>query len=279
MKPLKSLLDYILFGNIFISICAGMLAIHTGLFSGLNNSPLLLTFIVASTMVSYNLHAYYNTSKVTGSIRIEWLFNHRKALLIFFLIACIVSIITACMLTELLFFIIPLGVLTLLYSLPRFTPGSIPLLNGIQRFKILYLALVWTVVTAILPVFQQNSYFLSSEHLLFFLCRYLFILQVCLMFDYKDKFHMLPGQRQSILKNISDKAVDKIFFVIGTAVLISSGILQIGHPDWAKFTSIYLPEILLFILYQKSKIARSDYWFNILVDGTMALPALILLVA
>lgn len=278
MKQLKAIIEFILFGNIFISTCAVSLTFHSYDYQGVNTDPILLVFIFFSTLASYNLHAYYNYSVLEGSVRFDWLNRNRKSLLWIIAIASVCSLLSASFLKDLWIWIVLLGVLTLLYSLPRFTRKSNGVLKQIQRYKVFYLALVWTVVTAVLPIYSRGLHFTMNAYE-FFLCRYLFVLQVCLLFDYRDRFNLKPEDRLSILKLFSEKLFARAFLFLGAGILIVSGIMQVGDPDWSNFISIYLSEILVFIVYQNSKGPRSDYWYNSVVDGTLLLPSAFILLA
>jgi hypothetical protein len=276
MKTLLSFLNYVLFGNIYIAICAVMLCMHTNISFNLELDPFLLVFIFFSTISSYDLHSIYHAQPISESKRIDWIRSNKKALIYSFVISIIAALFTLLWIIEIWYWAIPIAILTFLYSLPRIFPKSGKPLKFIQLYKAFYLAFVWTLVTVFLPYYQGKAG-INMQLLIFFITRYLFILQVCLLFDYRDKYLLLPKNRLSILKFINDKNFSKLVIGVMVAVVLTIGIQQYFIPNLKTLWSMIFAELILIILFRKSKNLHSDYWYNIVVDGMLLIPGIIIL--
>ena len=273
MKLILAFLNYILFGNIFIAICAVMLCIHTSLISDIALNTSFLLFIFCSTISSYNLHAYFNSLPIAHSVRVEWVRKNRRTLLISFVFASIDVFISIFWMVQMIKWVIVLAIFTILYSSPRILSKPGNFLKLIQSYKVFYLALIWTVVTVLLPVIYADVK-MDKEMAIFFANRYLFILQICLLFDYRDRYLLKPGDRQSILKYFDGRQFNFLFLIAGLGVLITSGILLLQGSDMKGFSSMLVAEIFTILLFRKSLESHSDYWYNLVVDGLLLIPGI-----
>lgn len=83
MKQFKSILDFFLFSNIFISLCAAAMAAETFFLfqSGIN--WIYVIFVFSSTMVLYNFPVFTEANfQPEYSPRHRWISENRKTLLI-----------------------------------------------------------------------------------------------------------------------------------------------------------------------------------------------------
>jgi hypothetical protein len=252
-----------------------MLCLHTSISFNLELDPFLLVFIFFSTISSYDLHSIFHALPVSESKRIDWLRSNRKALIYSFVISTIAALLTLAWKIEIWYWVVPNAILTLLYSLPRIFPRSGRFLKYIQLYKAFYLAFVWTLVTVFLP-YPVNAG-INMYLLVFSISRYLFILQVCLLFDYRDKYLLLPENRLSILKFINDRNFSKLVIGVMFAVWLTIGIQLYFIPNMKTLWSMIFAELILIILFRKSKNLQSDYWYNIVVDGLLLIPGIIIL--
>jgi hypothetical protein len=274
MKTLLTVLNYLFFGNIFIAICAVMLCVHTSLCFELKPHPIFLIFIFFSTISSYDIHSIFHSLPVSDSKRMDWVRSRRKTLIYSFVIASTGVLITVWWLIELWYWVVPIAILTLFYSLPRIFPHSGRLFNFIQLYKAFYLAFIWTIVTVILPVYQEVVDF-NVQFLVFFISRYLYILQICLLFDYRDKILIEPENRISVLKHMNDKNFSVLCIWVMIGVILTSGTLLYLNLNLKSYLSMTIAEIAFILLFRKSKNSHSDYWYNIVVDGLLLIPGVI----
>lgn len=178
---------FLLFGSIFISICAVALCIETNILLRLPlNSAGFYLFVFGATLVQYNLHYVSKTVAVDGSPRLHWSRHQKKThyLLIGTGIAMIIYGLTTFPLHHYVVLLI-LGIIGFAYSFP-----FLPVKNTRKRLKdfglvkIITLSLMWTLVTVWFPVNQMA--FDSTLFFLVFTKRFIFIFILCLVFDIRD---------------------------------------------------------------------------------------------
>jgi len=276
MKTARIVLNYLLFGNIYIAFGAVLLSMHSSLYFSKIIHPVILTFIFFSTISSYNLHSYFHPLGSSLSERFDWIGRNKGVLLISLIITSVISLLALSAISSLWEWILPLAVLTLLYSMPRIFPSTNKLLNPIQYLKAFYLAFVWTFVTVILPL-NVDIPGISSEWGIFLLNRYVFILQVCLLFDYRDWYLMKPELRKSALKRLDERNFNVLFYIVFSATLLSAMLLLLLNYNLKNFLSIFIAELFMFMVFRKSRNSKSDYWYSIAVDGILMIPAILLL--
>lgn len=151
-------------------------------------------FVAANTIVVYNLHYYIKKLPPGISDRADWSVKRPKvhALLI------IGGLITA----GICIFFLPgkviaisivLGLLSLGYSLPVLPFPQKKRLKDWGLLKLFLLALVWTCVTVLMPLYYWGKHF--EDYDVEFLMRFTFMLPLCIAFDIRD---METDKEQSI---------------------------------------------------------------------------------
>lgn len=149
------------------------------LFNGLH----LLVF--CSTLLVYNTHYLLKQSSPEISDRYAWSIRHRIwhiILLAIGMIGCIASV----------FFLpfkvlVACGVLALLsfsYSIPILPFHGKKRLKDFGRVKIFVLTLVWTIVTAVLPIVYHGQPIIDYPYEI--AMRFVFMFTLCVAFDIRD---------------------------------------------------------------------------------------------
>ena len=101
---------------------------------------------------------------------------------------------------------------TFLYSAPKLPQPIFRSLKTIAIGKTLFLSLVWTYVTAILPVFIDNKS-LKGESLFFSISRFGLIYAICIIFDYRDREDDKRDGIRSMITYFGEKGIDFIFAI------------------------------------------------------------------
>lgn len=269
----KRFFDFIIFSNIFIALCAvAMAAYSTHLFS-LGFPPAAFTgFVFFATLASYSIHWYLTdeTTEITDA-RTHWLARNKWLHAVFFIISALGC--SLFLLKELGYikWILPAIFLTLLYTAPKFPFHPFRTLKKLILGKTLLLALMWTYVTAALPLLILNQPW-KPVYTIFFLNRFTLIFPICILFDIRDKEYDKQTGVKSLVtllaaKNI--KAVFNIFILVNIASLL---LLAFGYGFKAVDNFILLiPIILTFSLYNSAIKTKNDYLFYFTLDGLMAL--------
>ncbi len=275
-KFFLAILHFLIFGNIFISICAVMMCYHTEMIFTSGHNYDQLCFIFFATLSSYNLHSYFNPYTSSKSVRLGWIKEHRTSLKISFLLASSGLIFTFLLIPSSYTMILPLSVLSILYSLPRVLKSTGSFLKPVIFFKTIYLAIIWSVVTVAMPLVIDN-YTWDYQSTVFLFNRFFIILQVSILFEYRERKLGIPGKPGNIISLLNENMFNLLFYCISLLFLVSTNLLISWKPDYSLPFSILIPEILLLLTYKRSKTICSDYWYYIFLDGILMLSALIFL--
>lgn len=235
-------------------------------------------FVAANTLCIYNLHYYIKRIPPGISDRADW--SARNKWIHPFLIAL------GCLLSLYCLFFLPfkviavsvgLGLLSLGYSLPVLPFPQKKRLKDWGILKLFLLALVWTCVTVLMPMFYYSKSFKAYE--VEFLLRFVFMLPLCIAFDIRDmetdKEHSIYTLPNTIGVRNSYHLMD--FFLV---VFVALAIWQyIRYPMPDRLISGFVIAVLTkFMLYFSRKV-NTDVFYLLCVDGMMLAYALLILLA
>lgn len=269
--------DYLIFGNIFIAVCAILMSYYT---FAVFNSPVNYTlsgFIFFATISSYSFHSYLPTSEKEYSDKVSWVLSHKSFLLISLIAGAIASTFFLFFLKQDFKLILALIVFTVLYSSPKIKFEKFTFFKRFGTAKTLYLAAIWTLVTVSLPL-TMISTFHNSAGFLFFMNRFFLIYTVCILFDLKDKEFDIKRGIKSIVAILDDRKIHYLLIFCIILFFISSLAFYIFSNSIVIITSLIIPGIILLFLLKKSKGTKSDYWYSFVLDGIMMLSSLLYLI-
>lgn len=276
----NKLAHQIVFRHFFIAACAVSMVLATEL---LNHSALIYSpytfFLAGATFLIYNFHTesffldFRSTKQLYDSVKDLRL----SALDVFFYVfgAAFTLFFFFELSNEVKLMLIPLGVLTILYSVP-FWGNRRRKLRELLFVKIPLLSLIWSFTTVIFPAVEQNIDVNSPFVIQQLICRFLFIFALCVPFEIRD------------VEIDRSKNVRTIPVVYGTRLTKHSGIVilliemvihhwmptSMGVKIALDLSSVFA---IIWILMQKEEM--SGYFFKVLVDGTMILRFLFLYIA
>lgn len=266
-------INFVLYSNIFIAVCAIAMTIQTYWVLGIESrtSPALLGLVFFSTWVIYALHRLVSLSKVDKSLnitRFKVIGHYHKHIQLYSVAATVGLAICFFNLarTTQLALVLP-AILSLGYVLP-FLGKQKKRLRDIHFIKIFLIAVVWSYVTVLLPVLEHQLVFdwniggMLAE-------RMLFIFIITLPFDLRDweidqhnNVHTIPaviGAKKTVWLGM-------VLLLIWLAITFD----LYNNNIWsALFITAFLTSILLGLSPNQKK----DYFFTGLVDGTMILQA------
>ncbi|QDG51962.1 hypothetical protein FIV42_14805 [Persicimonas caeni] len=187
----------LIFSNIFIALAAVALTHATyyllgaGAASWLPPSWGLLALVFFATLFVYNLDRLVSISRedaVAVTERHTWIDAHRSWL---WALAAVGGVGSAASFwfvpLDLLWGLVPLGVVTLAYSLPVWArDGQKRRLKDVPGLKIFLIALVWSSVTVVLPALDAGVEVFETNAVLAFVERMIFIFAITLPFDVRD---------------------------------------------------------------------------------------------
>lgn len=277
--PLAGLLRTGVYSNLFIAACAVLMAWQTG-HSLLRQDahPDLIRFIFFATLCSYSFHYYFTTRSEIPSPRISWTNRHQQWLLLFFLAGLAGSVYWFTRLWEIRFWLLPAVAASFLYSAPKVPHPLLRQLRKVAIGKTIFLAFTWMYVTAVLPLAASGQPW-TGTFTLYVTGRYFFIYAVCILFDYRDRDDDKKNGVRSLITFLSERNIDRLFlFSIGVYFLMTF-LLFPGPVHRVDILCLLVPGIILAFLYRPAKQNFSDTLYYVVLDGLMALPAVLMLVA
>lgn len=238
--------------------------------------PVFLAFVFSSTLCSYNLHWFLTHEAAASSIRLNWANQYRHFHFWFFLTGLVGSIFFGSFFWKKAIWILPAVIFTFLYTAPKIPFSAFRTLQKIAIGKTIYLALVWTYVTSILPLKIGNLVW-TQEMTHHALSRFFFIYAICILFDFRDREDDKRDGIRSLITHFDEQGIKRLLVFSLLLSLIFSFMANAELNSSPYLFSQILPTLGLFGLMERSMKNFSDYFYYFLLDGWMVLPALLFL--
>ncbi len=280
-----SILDFLLFSNIFIAICAvaqGLVTYHL-----LNAEPNLyiLAFVFCATLIIYNLSmllAKPQHPEKSPYKRVRWIFSHHRLTISTTLIAtlCIIplGLFYLSFAAKLLMSFI--GLISVAYSLPFLSINGKKIgLRNLPGIKLFLISLVWAVSCVLLPIVEMEaSHQINvslSEMVLLVAKRFLFICAITIPFDIRDLFQ----DKRYELKTLPVILGEKKAWIFCQALLVLYFLLLLFFTKTFNLDVVALTVTVVLTgwLIFKSNLKRNEYYYFLFLDGTMVLQYLMLM--
>jgi len=275
---MKWMFRLLVYSNLFIATCAVLMVNQTYRLI-LHSFPNMnfLFFVFSSTICSYSFHWYLSSLSVTVSPRTEWAKRY-YGLHLFLLIA---SLITS---TIFFFYLLPYwhwlllsAFITFLYSAPMIPNKYFRALRKVALGKTIFLAFVWMYVSTILPILISEQPW-KNDFILFIASRFFLIYAICILFDYRDREDDKAAGIRSLITYLNERSIFYVFIacliIFAAATLL---MLQYGYSSVA-ISILILPGIITGGLYTYATKKSSDIFYYFILDGLMALSAILMLI-
>ena len=271
-KLFKYVVDFFLYTHVFIGICAVCISLSTQLFIhdfirlGINEA-----FIFCSTVALYSLHRIIGINKILrhiGSGRFQKIRPLKSVLWLNVFLGGGLSLYIYFLQFDLslkYFLIIP-SVLSLAYVIPIWRGRR---MRDIAYIKVFIIALVWSLVTTVIPLWGTEHQFWYIDELII-LERFLFILAITLPFDIRDS--EIDGKQgvKTLANTLGNQFVKRLSLIALSAALIINIflylILNLSTPALTGYIMTYIFAGFLINLAEKN---NSDYYFSGWLDATM----------
>jgi len=278
LKQLRQIPAFFVYSNLFIAACA-VLMVYQTIWLLLNSDPhfYYVGFVFCSTLTSYSFHYYLTYESVHPSHRIEWLKKFRIVHVILFLIGLAGVIFFGFYLLPHWPWLLLAAVATFLYSAPKIPHRLFRILRRIAIGKTIFLAFIWMYVTTMLPVIvaEQTS---QPEYWIFAVNRFFFIYSICILFDYRDRADDKAAGIRSLVTYMGNSSITALFII---SLLIFFGttiwLFFLGY-DHVVIICLLIPGIILACSYNYARKHFNDMYYYFILDGLMALSALLLLI-
>lgn len=269
---------FLAYSNIWVGLSAAALAALSQIyFNTINYNYVAFTFF--GTMAFYGYARFFEgeTLQDNKSDITEWHLKHRTLLWIllglsgigtcYFLVTLSINAIIT---------LVICGALGLLYPIPYILGGW----SGIRHvagLKLFMIALIWTIVTAVIPAFEVGLLY-DRQSIVHLLQRFLFITAITIPFDIRDTTTDHPDIDTIPIKFGIQKA--RIIILLIGLVVEASFLLQYlqgtisGYHLIALFIGV---EIAMVLSYRSFPIKR-DLYYSFLIEGTPILMFLMVLI-
>ncbi|MFC0773580.1 hypothetical protein [Terrimonas alba] len=276
MQLLKKLFLSFIYSNLFIACCAVLMVFQTCELL-LNESPAIyfVLFVFFATITSYSFHWYLtpvlNTSPVA---REKWLLANRNVHAALFIIGIAGSVITGIFLLDHWQWLLLSAFITFLYSAPKIPHPYFRILRKAALGKTIFLALVWMYVTTMLPLIISDHPWKTS-FTLFSISRFFLIYAICILFDYRDRDYDRKVGIRSLITWLNDKGITLLFY--GSLIVFAWSTVWMIHYGFSLLVVVLIlvPGAITGLLFRHAKRNFSDLLYYFILDGLMALSALL----
>ena len=274
MKQLRTTLDFILYSNLFIGVCAVVLTFTNQLtVEGDIKFDTGCWFVLCSTIFTYCYLKFGIAETIpatTGHHHWATKYNQlSKNLLLLSLLAtcCFFGLLNAN--TKIVVLI--LAGFTALYGFV-----DIPLTNPKRKLrdfgllKTFFVATVWSVTTVIVPL--ENSFVEPSMLVFLLLRRFLFVLALTMVFEIKD----MKGDAEYGLRTLPilfGVSTTKLIAQLTLFALIIINLVQYFFFDIAlmNMLAVNLSVFISILCIQPLKEETPEVWYYLVLDGMMIL--------
>lgn len=259
MKWIKNIFDFYINASVHVALAVYAFVRITEKYFGLSYNEPLDYFIFYGTISGYNFVKYAGVAKFHH----RSLTSHLKIIQIFSLVCFLLLVYYTVQLSlHTLLFLSPLVLLTLLYAIP-FLSGFQKNLRSISYLKIIVVAFVWAGVTVLLPLHDADKDCFSSDSILRFVQRFLFVIVLILPFDIRDvKYDAIS--LQTIPKKIGIAKTK----LLGLALLLGCLLLELFSASELVFKMVFsVVSLFFFILLLLSKENQPKYFSSFIVES------------
>ncbi len=261
--------------NIYIALAAVALCFQTQVQLGLEPQLYPYIFIIFfGTLLEYNFYPFIcllrNKVFVLNSNYL-WIKANVKlfyTLVGIALMGLLIAIAFAKL--EVLIILSPLAILTLFYSIPiQNMRLGFPQLRQLPYLKVFVIALVWSLITILLPVvYLEHS--VDGTHLIFMILeRFLFIMAITIPFDIRDMAIDQKERLKTIPLLIGEKHSIKLSLLLICLFLILSLVHYIQTQQYFILLAMSISAIMTigFLFHQKTR--NLSFYHKLILDGTL----------
>ncbi len=276
---IKAVIDLYIYSSIHVAIVATLFCAETFFFICHEIDLVYLGIVFFSTLFMYSLHRIIGITKVSEDLilgRYQVIHKHKSDLKVYAAISLLGLIFCFVFSTlSYLVFLIPLGIISLLYAVPFFSDQK--RLRDINFIKIFLIAIVWSALS-IAPIASSGTDIHYGILCIVAIERLIYIIGITIPFDVRD----LKIDQSLVTKTIPQYiGVRKSYFLSYTLTLISF-ILYISLAVFSNQYNLLGYITIAFILSLGaiflSRGKESDYYYSGLLDGVIGIRALIIII-
>jgi hypothetical protein len=264
MRILKHILDFYINASIHVALSVYALTWITLIEFGVSYDESVLYFNFFGTITGYNFVKYFGLAKFHHRSLANWLKVIQLFSLICFAALCYYAIQLE---TKTWAFILVLGTITFFYAVP-FLPRKVFVdsnqnLREISGLKIYVIALVWSAVTVLLPI-VDNDLTITADVLITVLQRFVLVLVLMIPFEIRDlRYDSL--KLSTIPQRIGLKNTKLIGVILLMVFFLSEFMKDETNQTLAILMGVVMFITLLFIIFSKEN--QGKYYSAFWVEG------------
>lgn len=235
-----------------------------------------ILFAFSGTLCSYNFHWYLTPSLYGQSGKAAWSVKYKTLHAVLFALGAIGALYYGYHLLHHWEWLLATAFITFLYSAPKIPYKSFRWLKEIAIGKTIFLAYSWTHVTAFLPI-ELSDVTWEPSHYLFVINRFFLIYPICILFDLRDKEEDKKEGIRSMITEFDSKGVAIIFWGSLLVFLATTIAMYFTGIPLPVLLSLFVPGVILALLYSYSQRNLSEYYYYFVLDGLMMLSGVLLL--
>ena len=290
MQVLKRAIDFLIFSNIFVSLCAASLSYSTIIILQIKAGFYTSFFVFFSTLSVYNFQRIIVSEKNEAvaflSNRHKWIIQHQKILAAITAISIIASIFIYLFYfsnkRSIFLMLFPFSLLALWYVadirkiLPFFKSRIRPL-RTVPYLKIVLISITWTAMTVWLVAIESGMALLSVSVLLISFERLLFIFAITLPFDIRDMEQDQAMNIKTVPIMLGENKTKQLAYgalILFALLSVLRIILIPANPMIA--VALVTSALLTIYIVSLSGSNKSEYYYSGLVESTMLIQFLLL---
>lgn len=272
MSLARRLFRFFIFSNLYIACLAVLMAWQTSMVLAIPADQDTLLFIFFATLCSYSFHWMLTNDWLQETPRSRWQKANRFVHPLLLVPGTAGSAWYAWKLMEHWPWLAAIAFVTFLYSAPKIPYPVFRMLRRIALGKTLFLTIVWTLATTLIPLVTTDSGWTLSFWL-FLTNRFLLVYAICILFDMRDREYDRKHGIRSLITWMSVAQVKRLFFLTLLLNLLSAfALLAIGQSALT-VCLLLLPAAITGLLYKKALADHGDLLYYFILDGLMALSA------
>lgn len=269
----------LLHNNLILSLAAVLLSFDSLVQMGhdIEISP-YHGLIFGACLSEYNLHRFLKFYKLNISEKQEkykWLSDNPGitwGFTIFSMVITIVSFFYVGKEVQMIF--MSSAVIVISYSLPANGWTENISLRKIPFLKTVLVALIWSVMTVLIPAAEVPGELSRNMIIMNFAARFLLIFPLALLFDIRDIRTDKGNRIITIPTKFGEKITLKIVFATLMLFVVISFYSVDGNVMDYQFISAFLIAILLMISVLVKPISTGPYYYSLFLDGTLIIYSL-----
>lgn len=276
---IKRIFQFLIYSNLFIAGCAVLMLQQT--FALLLDQPVninLLFFVLFSTLCSYSFHWYLTDHSVHPDERLLWIRQYKSVHIALFIAGLGGAAYYFFQLIDWWPWLLGTAFITFLYSAPKIPHPLFRALRRVALGKTIFLAAVWMIVTTLLPIIVSGTAW-KNAYSFFILHRFFLVYAICILFDYRDRDDDKADGIRSLVTYLNEKEIRNLFVFAVLAHAVFVVLLMTDGFGWWPVVLLLVPGLITAGLYSFATRHFSDMFYYFVLDGLMALPALLTLIA